>query len=165
MPKPIISAIAAIGARNRALGKGGDLIWKIPEDLQRFKRLTSGHPIIMGRKTYESIGRPLPNRTNIVVTRNPDYEADGCLVVHSLEEALARARQIENTEICIIGGSYIFTEALPQIDRLYLTLIDSDEKGDVYFPEYEQEFTRIISREDHQTKDGLKYSYVTLERE
>ena len=164
MNKPLVSAIAAIGARNRALGRGGDLIWKISKDLARFKKLTSGHPIILGRKTYESIGRALPNRTNIVVTRNPDYEAKGCIVVHSIEEALKKAREVEDTEIFIIGGSYIFEAALPNIDRLYLTLVDSDEDGDVYFPEYETEFTKEISREVGE-ENGIGFTYLTLERE
>jgi len=165
MKQPIISAIAAIGARNRALGRGNDLIWKIPEDMERFKKLTTGHPVIMGRKTYESIGRPLPNRTNIVVTRDTGYVAAGCVIAHSVDEALEKARAVEQKEIFIIGGSYIFNEALPHTNRLYLTLVDSDEEGDVYFPEYEKEFTHELEREDHQTSDGLHYTYLTLERE
>lgn len=163
MKQPTISAIAAIGARTRALGKDNDLIWNLPSDLTRFKKITSGHPIIMGRKTYESIGRPLPNRTNIIVTRNTDYEVAGCVIAHSLEEALKKAREVEQEETFLIGGGYIFKEGLPFIDRLYLTLVDDDSPADVFFPEYKDTFTKEISREDGE-ENGLHYTYLTLER-
>lgn len=164
MQKPIVSAIAAFGARTRALGKDQTLIWDMPKDRKRYSKITSGHPLIMGRKTFESIGRPLPKRTNIIVTRNPDYEAEGCLVVHSLEEALAKARELDKEEIFINGGSFIYREALPHTDRLYLTLVDSDKEGDVFFPEYEKEFTRVIEREEG-VDNSIGYTYLTLERQ
>ncbi len=160
----MISAIAAISEKDRGLGKGNDLIWKIPDDLKRFRALTSNHPIIMGRKTYESIGRPLPNRLNIVVTRNPDYQAQGILVCGSLEAALEKAKKAAGAEeIFIIGGGELYKEALPVTDRLYLTLIKANAEADVFFPEYEKEFTKEIFREEGNFGD-LKYSWVTLEK-
>jgi dihydrofolate reductase len=163
MEKPRISAIEAIG-KNRELGKRGKLIWRIPDDLKRLKQLTTGHVIIMGRKTYESIGKPLPNRTNIVVTRNPDFSEPGCLVATSVEEALAIAKKHETEEIFILGGAEIYTQALPYTDRLYLTIVDAtDPEADTFFPDY-SEFTKFIETEtrDH---NGLSYTWLTLERE
>src|SRR3989338_10723261 len=140
--KPIVSAIAAIG-KNRELGKRSDLIWRIPDDLKRLKALTTGHVVIMGRKTYESIGRPLPNRTNIIVTRNPDFTAPGCLVATSVPDALDLAREHETEEIFILGGAEIYTQALPFTDRLYLTIVDAtDPEADTFFPDY-SEFTKV----------------------
>ena len=159
---PRISAIAAIG-KNRELGKTGELIWRIPDDLKRVKELTTSNAIIMGRKTYESIGRPLPNRLNIILTRNPDYKAEGCIVVPTLEAALATARDAHITEIFIFGGAEIYKEALPLTTRLYLTLIDAeDADADAFFPDY-RDFTKVIEKEkrDH---DGLAYEWLTLER-
>lgn len=163
MTSPRISAIASIG-ENRELGKSGRLLWRIPDDLKRVKALTTGHPIIMGRKTYESIGKPLPNRTNIVITRDKSYRAEGCVVVHSLDEALAKAREVENKEVFIFGGAQIYEEAFPHIDRLYLTTIHAnDPDADTFFPDYSV-FTKAIEKEkrDH---GGLDYEWTTLERE
>ncbi len=157
-----ISAIAAIG-KNRELGKAGELIWRIPDDLKRVKELTTGNAIIMGRKTYESIGRPLPNRLNIILTRNPEYKAEGCIVVPTLDAALAAARDAHISEIFIFGGAEIYKEAMPLTTRLYLTLIDAeDADADAFFPDYSQ-FTNVIEKEkrDH---DGLAYEWLTLER-
>jgi len=158
---PNINIIAAIG-KNRELGKNNDLIWRISEDLKRFKALTTGHPIIMGRKTYESIGRPLPNRTNIVVTRNKEYNVDGCIVVSSLQDALTEAKKVDQSEIFILGGNEIFKEGLAYANRLYLTLIDATADADVYFPEY-SEFTKVVSQEDH-PEHTPAYKYTMLER-
>lgn len=161
--KPIISAIAAIG-RNRELGKRGDLVWRIPHDLGRLQRLTTGHVIIMGRKTYESIGKPLPNRTNIVVTRSGSFPDSRIFLASSVEEALAQAREREREEIFIFGGGEIYAQALPYTDRLYLTLVDATDPGaDTFFPDY-SEFTKVIETEtrDH---NGLVYAWLTLERE
>ncbi len=161
-----ISAIAAIGAQTRALGKNGDLLFKIEEDLNRFRELTKGHPVIMGRKTWESLPdavRPLPGRANIIITRQEGYEALGAAVCASLGEALTVAKQSAGSdEIFIIGGGEIYTEALSQTDRLYLTLVDDDSEGDVLFPEYPG-FTREISREEH-SDHVPPYTYLTLER-
>lgn len=157
-----ISAIAAIG-KNRELGKTGKLIWRIPDDLKRVKELTTGNAIIMGRKTYESIGKPLPNRLNIILTRNPEYKAEGCVVVPTLDAALAAARDAHISEIFIFGGAEIYKEAMSITTRLYLTLIDAeDADADAFFPDY-SEFTTVIEKEkrDH---DGLAYEWLTLER-
>ena len=157
--------IAAIGTRTRALGKGGDLLWHIPEDMKRFKTLTMGHPVIMGRKTWESIPekfRPLPGRTNIVITRTEGYEASGAVIVHDFASALKRAYEETPNEIFVIGGSQIYTEGLPYTQRLYLSLIDSDEEGDIFFPEY-SEFTKEISREEH-PESTPPYTFVVLEK-
>lgn len=161
-----INAIAAIGARSRVLGKDGDLVYKIPEDLKRFRELTTGHPVIMGRKTWESLPdsvRPLPGRANFVITRQKEYEALGAAVCPSVEDALEKAKgAVGSEEIFIIGGGEIYAEALPKTHRLYLTLIEDDAEGDTLFPEY-HEFTNVISTEDHKDEE-LPYTYITLER-
>lgn len=163
MQSPRISMIAAVGAHDRALGKNNDLLWRLPEDLKRFKQLTTGHAIIMGRKTYESIGKPLPNRTNIVITRDPSYQAEGCIVVTSLDEAIVNARDVETEEIFIIGGGQIYEQGLEYADRLYLTLIDAPSVGaDVFFPDYSA-FTKKISGE-HGVSGDIHYTWVTLEK-
>lgn len=158
-----ISIIAAIG-KNRELGYGKDLIWKIPNDLARFKTVTSGHPIIMGRKTYESIGRILPDRTNIIITRNSEFKVDGAVIVNSLEQAIEKAKgEHGSDEIFIIGGSQIFNQAIKIADKLYLTKINSEAPlADVFFPEY-PEFIKETFREAHED-DSLQYEFVNLER-
>lgn len=159
--------IAAIGARTRAIGKDNDLLWHIPEDAKHFKDITMGHPVIMGRRTWESIPekfRPLPGRANIVVSRDGSYQAKDAAVVTSLDAALAAAASaVGSDEIFIVGGGQLYTEALPRADRLYLTLIDDDAEGDTFFPEYEKEFAKVISDESHECK-GLSYRFVTLEK-
>ena len=161
-----VSAIAALGA-DRVIGKDNSLLWHIPDDLRRFKALSLGHPVIMGRKTFESIvailGRALPGRTNIVVTRDTSWNYEGALVAHSLPDAIAKAKEIDTEEIFIGGGAQIYAEALPCADRLYLTLVEDDKEGDTYFPEYEKEFTKEISRESREW-GGLRYAWITLER-
>lgn len=138
---PTISLIVAMAKGSRVIGLDGDMPWKLRRDLQNFKRLTTGHPIIMGRKTYESIGRPLPNRKNIVMTRNPEFEAEGCSVVNSLDRALLEAvfpfgEPPTTGEVFVIGGEAVYKEALPIADKLYITLVDYDGEGDAFFPEY-----------------------------
>ena len=161
--KPRVSIIAALGVKTRAIGKAGGLLWKIPGDLLRFKALTMGHPIIMGRRTYESIGRALPDRTNIVISRSSTFAPLGGLTAKSLEEALEISRKSAGSEeIFIIGGGEIYTQALPATDRLYLTLVDSEEEGDTFFPEYPY-FQKIISEETF-TNNHPPYKYVILER-
>ena len=162
-----IALIAALGARTRAIGKQGELLWRLPEDLKRFKALTSGHPVIMGRKTWESLperARPLPGRTNIVVTRQPEYEAPGAVVTDSLEAALAAAARADGAdEVFVIGGGELYAAALPRASRLYLTLVDSDAEGDAFFPAYDKDFTKECAREAR-AHEGLQYEWVTLER-
>ena len=210
MQKPQISIVVAVTKKNAAIGNGGKLLFHISDDLKRFKTLTKGHPIIMGRKTFESIGKPLPERTNIVITRNPDYKADGIIVASSLEEAIEKAlafppllskeglggggknspRLADSTpplargttttppsapllrkgweaekEIFIIGGGEIYKQALPLADKLYLTIVESGAKGDVFFPNWRKDFTKETFREERfDEKTGLKYTWVDLER-
>lgn len=145
----MISLVVAM-ARNRTIGAGGRMPWHLPEDLKEFKRVTTGHPIVMGRKTYQSIGRPLPGRTNFVVTRDPAASFDGCRVVSSLDEALAQAAAVEvpgHEEVCVIGGGEIYRQALPLADRIHLTLIDADYDGDAHFPAFDWADYRVDSRE------------------
>ena len=170
MAKPTISLIAAIGANNRALGKNGELIWHIPDDLKRFKTITSGHPVIMGRKTWESVPekfRPLPGRLNIVVTRQSNYKAAGAEVCGSLGDALKKAGN-ENSEVFVIGGGELYKEALPFADKLYMTLVHEEKNGDVFFPKYEKDFTKKVFEEERETSTDenstLKYTWVDLER-
>lgn len=161
-----INMIAGIG-RNRELGKKNQLLWHIPEDLAYFKKTTEGHPVIMGRATYESLpdfARPLPGRTNIVLARTEErYAPDGVIVAHSLDEAFEIAAK-ESAEPFVIGGASIYMQALERTDRLYLTLIDAeDPEADVFFPEYEDLFTKEIAREDHDNGTH-KFSFVVLEK-
>lgn len=161
------SVIVAIGRDpegRHLIGRKNGLVWPIPDDLKRFKALTMGHPIIMGRKTFESIGRPLPGRSNIVITRDSDWAREGALVARSIEEALAKAREIDQQEVFIIGGGEIYRQALPFASKLYLTRVDAEEEGDVFFPPFESEFTKEVFREERQTPEGLKYTWVDLER-
>ncbi|MDE2213138.1 MAG: dihydrofolate reductase [Patescibacteria group bacterium] len=166
MHKPRVSMVAAIG-KNRVLGKGGGLLWHIPEDLKRFKRLTLGHPIIMGRKTFESIAPylkgPLPGRTNIVLTRDPTWGYEGVFTCKSLEEALKKAGEFTNEEIFIGGGGELYTQALPYADKLYLTIVKDEKEGDAFFPPYERYFTKKVFEEEHEW-NGVKYTWIDFER-
>jgi len=160
-----VALIAAIGERTRAIGHGNGLLWHLPEDLKLFRARTSGHPVVMGRRTWESLPerfRPLPGRTNIVVTRDSAYEAAGAEVATTLEDALARAKLAPGgEETFVIGGGQLYTSALPFADRLYLTLVDDDAEGDTFFPEY-PEFTKII--EDRAIESTPPSRFVMLER-
>jgi dihydrofolate reductase len=156
-----IIAIAAIG-RNRGLGKDNDLIYKFPDDMKRFREETSGHPVIMGRKNFASIGRLLPGRPNIIVTRDTDFKMEGAIVAHSVEDAVAEARKLDSEKIFVIGGGEIYKAALPYTDELDLTLIDDDKPADVFFPEYENEFKKI-SEERHEY-EGTPYSFARFSR-
>jgi dihydrofolate reductase len=161
MEKARISIIAAIG-QNCELGKNNELIWRISPDLKRVKELTTGHPIIMGRKTFDSIGHPLPNRTNIVISRAQTC-IEGCLVFDTLEKGLEAARAIDTEEIFIFGGASIYTEALSHTDRLYLTQInETDANADTYFPDYST-FTKIITEDKH-PEHTPPYTWITLEK-
>ena len=162
---PEIIAIAALGERTRNICQGDQLLWTIPDDLKRVKSLTLNHPIIMGRKTYESIGRPLPGRTNIIITRNKDYQADEqCVVVNDLDAAFEAARKVEGGEqIFIFGGAEIYTLALDKTDRLMLTLVDSDKPGSAKFPEYEDKFV-VEKRYEPGGYNDLSYQWVDYVR-
>jgi dihydrofolate reductase len=163
MERPVISIIAALG-RHRELGMKNELLWRIPDDLKRFKTLTMGHAIIMGGNTFLSIGKPLPGRTNIVATRVPLPHHEGAIVVSSMEDAITEAKAVEEEEIFVIGGAQIYAAALPFADVLHLTLIDDEKEGDVFFPPYEDQFTKKTSEESGEW-NGLKYRWVDLERE
>lgn len=156
--------IAAVG-ENRELGYGNDLIWKIPSDMKRFREITRGHPVIMGRKTYESIGRLLPNRTNIIITREPNYEVEGAVIVSSLEKAIEHAKSKPGSdEIFIIGGAQIYTLGLPFADKLYITKINSQAPmADTFFPDYSGFFKKVVFSEKH-NDDGLEYEFLELVR-
>ena len=163
-----ISIICALG-KNREIGRHNKLLWKIPEDLRRFKKLTMGHVIVMGRKTFESIGRVLPGRSHVIITKNPSFNISGCYVAHSVNNALKIACDIElknngaNGEIFITGGGDIYRQTISIADRLYLTLIDdSRADADAFFPDYSR-FKRIISEESG-GYEGLKYKFLVLER-
>ncbi|NTU46025.1 dihydrofolate reductase [Candidatus Roizmanbacteria bacterium] len=160
--KPRLSIIVAVG-ENREIGKDNQLLWHISADLKRFKSLTSGHPVIMGRKTFDSIGRPLPNRLNIIVTRDTTIVAEGCTVVHSLEEAIFAAQQTETEEVFVIGGGSLYEQALPLAERLYITLVHTSFEADTFFPEYHSQFPKIIEQEEGQTED-VKYTFLVLEK-
>ncbi len=150
--------------RNRVIGKDGALPWRAPADLRHFRQLTRGKPVVMGRRTYESIGRPLPERTNIVLSRDPSFRAEGCTVVRSLDEALRVAG--DEPEVMVIGGGVLFAELVDRADRLYLTEIDAEFAGDTYFPPIDRSQWREIERAEHAPEEGdpLRYSFVVLER-
>ncbi len=150
-------------ARNRVIGKNNALPWRLSPDLKRFRRITMGHPIIMGRKTYESIGRPLDGRKNIVITRNPEFRPDGVTVAGSIDEALGLAN---DDEIMIIGGADIYAQTLSRADRIHLTLIHENFDGDAYFPEIDSKEWKEAEREDIEpgVDAAFGYSFVTLER-
>ena len=153
---PRICLIAALAA-NRVIGKDNALPWRLPADLKRFKQLTIGHPVVMGRKTYESIGKPLPGRRNLVITRNRGYGAAGCEVVHSLDAALAACRGAE--QIFIIGGAELYREALPRAQRLEFTEIHAEFAGDALFPEFPIEQWHETGREVHGDESGIPFRY------
>lgn len=156
----MITIIAAI-ANNNALGKDNQLIWHLSADLKRFKKLTTGHYIIMGRKTFESIGKPLPNRTTIIITRNKNYKQEGCLVANSLESAI---KMVENdTSPYIVGGAQIYNEAIKVVDKMDITLIHHDFEADVFFPKIDLTIWKESWREDHKAdgKNKYNYSFVT----
>jgi dihydrofolate reductase len=158
-----LSIIAAM-AENRVIGVNNTLPWRLPADLRHFRRLTTGHHVIMGRRNYESIGRPLPERTNIVVTRNRDYRAPGCQVRHSLEEALRDAGG--DPEVFVIGGAEIYRQALDKADRIYLTLVHATVPGDTFFPEFDPGDWSEISRTRHEAdeKNPHACSFVIYDR-
>lgn len=162
-----ISMIAAM-AHQRIIGKDQKMPWYLPADLAFFKKTTMGSPILMGRKTYESIGRPLPGRLNLVVTRNPALKIEGCEVVTSLDEAMAVAKEksSESNEVFITGGSHLYESFLDKADRLYLTMIDADLEGDTYFPDYMQYKWQEVERIEHSAdkKNSYPYSFITLDR-
>jgi dihydrofolate reductase len=162
MPAPRIAIVAAV-ARNGVIGRGNALPWRLPDDLQHFKRLTLGHPIVMGRRTWESLPGILPGRRHIVVTRDLHYDAPGAEIAHSLDQAVAAAG---GDEVLVVGGAELYAQALPLAQRLYLTLVDADVEGDARFPPLDPGEWREVAREAYPADDRHAYpfSFVTLER-
>ncbi|MFN8353402.1 MAG: dihydrofolate reductase [Spirosomataceae bacterium] len=175
----MISIVVAI-AQNGTIGKNNQLLWHLPADLKHFKTITTGHTVVMGRKTYESIGRPLPNRTNIVISRNLDFKAEGCIVVRSLEEAIREVKgesekvkegNLENTlhftlspfTLFVIGGAEIYRQALPWVDKIYLTEVKAEIDGDAFFPVLRPDEWHEIARNSHKADEKNQYDYDFVE--
>lgn len=164
-----LSLIVAM-AENHVIGRNNQLPWHLPEDLRYFKRVTMGKPVIMGRKTFDSIGRPLPGRTNIIITRNPDYQVDKARVVHDLDSAIELCRHIVSfdgkKEAMVIGGAEIYRQALPQAHRLYLTRVHAEVAGDAHFPAFEESEWLEVERETQPASGSnpFDYSFTVLER-
>jgi dihydrofolate reductase len=158
-----LALIAAL-ADNRVIGRDNRLPWRLSADLRHFKTVTMGKPVIMGRNTYESIGKPLPGRSNIVLTRDPHYQAPGCQVVHSLDQALEAAAG--HAEVMVIGGAQLYRQAIDRAKRLYLTRVKADVEGDTLFPEFDPAQWRELDRESHRADDKNEhdYEFITLER-
>lgn len=155
----IVSAIVA-AAKNNVIGKDNEIPWYLPADLAYFKKTTLNHHVIMGRKCYDSVGRPLPKRVNIVVTRNPFFKADGVIVAHSVEEALGVAFDGGETEVFILGGGHIYRESMELWDKLYLTEVDLEPEGDVFFPEIDASEWTETWREAHDADAKNEHAYV-----
>lgn len=157
--------IVAALAENRVIGKDNDLVWHLPKDLKHFKSLTLGHPMVMGRKTFESFGKPLPGRTNIIVTRDKNYKVEGCIVVHSLQEGIEKAKELDN-DIYIAGGAEIYKQVLPRTDLMYLTHVKARPDGDTFFPEFPKEEWKETARESFEPDEKHLYGFdfVTWER-
>ena len=161
----IISIIVAM-AKNRVIGNKNALPWRLPADMEHFRQLTVGKPVIMGQKTFESIGKPLPGRTNIVLTLDENFQAPGCIIAHSVDEALQTAKKKGTGEVMVAGGASVYRQFLPLTNKMYLTLINKDFEGDAYFPEFDEkdweETERIENKPD---KDNhYQYNFITLER-
>lgn len=164
MPAPVLALVVAMD-RHRLIGANGGLPWHLPDDLKRFRAITMGHPILMGRRTWESLGRPLPGRHNIVVTRQPGYVAAGATVAGSLDAALAAAGAVP--EAMVIGGAALYAEALARAQRLYLTEVDGTFAGDTWFPPWRSDEWREMAREVHpaDARHACPFSFVVLQRE
>lgn len=159
-------SLVLAASRNGIIGRGGGLPWRMPADLAHFKRLTMGHHVIMGRKTWESIGRPLPGRTFVVLSHDPDLRIEGCSVVCTLEEALAVARSAGEDQAFVIGGAQIYALALPRADRVHLTRIEADVEGDTRAPDFEALGWREVERDEHPAdeRNPHPYAFCVLER-
>lgn len=165
----MIVALVSAMARNRVIGRANALPWRLPADMAHFKALTTGHPVIMGRKTFESLGRPLPNRTNVVVTRDRQYQPHGGLAAYSIDAALATAAAHTGAggpEVFVIGGEQLYRQMLPHADRLYLTLVEAEMEGDAWFPDFDWQEWREIDRRIHPVdpRNPHACTFLTLER-
>jgi len=159
----IVTIIAAM-SENRVIGRHNKLPWHLPADMKHFKRLTMGKPVVMGRKTFESIGKPLAGRTNIVITRNLQYHTDNCIIVHSIDEAFNITKT--SNELMVIGGASFYEQALPLADRMYLTLVHTTLTGDALFPQYKEEEWVEVKRSDHEADEvnPVAYSFIEMRR-
>ncbi len=162
-PRSSLSILVAM-SQNRTIGINNTLPWHIPEDLKRFKALTMGHHMIMGRKTFDSIGKPLPGRTTVIVTRNQGLKIEGCIIAHTLAEAIAACAG--DDEIFVVGGAELYAQAMPLTDTLYITEIQQDVGGDAHFPSFDKSVWQEVSRERHsqEAPQALKYHFVSYRR-
>ena len=161
----MIRSIIVAKSENNVIGKDNDLVWKMPADLKHFRSTTTGHFIVMGRKTLEATEKPLPGRTSIVITRQKDFRAEGCLVVHSLEEAYELGRKYRQEEVFILGGGEIYKQAMESADKIYLTEIRETFEGDTYFPEVDPEVWEETSRVEHKADEKNPHDYTFVEYE
>jgi dihydrofolate reductase len=161
MPRPAVSLVAIV-ARDGGIGHRGGLLVRLPEDLRRFKAITLGSPVVMGRKTWQSIGRALPGRRSIVITRDPGVRAEGAETASSLDEALALAA--DAPVVHVIGGAEIYALALPLADELHLTELDAEFPADTFFPAWDRSRFALVAREPHETAEGLRYAFTTYKR-
>ena len=155
----MVSIIVAT-EKNNGIGNQNALLWHLPNDLKRFKAITSGHPIIMGRKTFDSIGRPLPNRTNIIITKNKDLNIDGCVIVHTLQDAILAC---EGKDVFIIGGGSIYEQAMEMADMIYLTMVDVSLEADTHFPKIDDNVWEIVHSESHSKDEKHQYDYQFID--
>ena len=162
MNNPRISSIVAVAKKDRAIGFKNKLLWHIPEDMKHFREVTKGHTVIMGQVTYESIGRPLPNRLNVVLTLDDDFKADGITIARSIKDGINIAKENDKEEIFIIGGASIYKQTIDIIDRLYVTEVEGDYEADTFFPDYSQ-FTKVIS-DTESSDEKYKYKFRVLEK-
>lgn len=163
-PSPTITMIVA-ATRNLCIGKDNQMLWHLPKDFQYFKQVTTGHPIIMGRKTFESIGRPLPNRSNIVITRNSHYKAHGIKVVHTVQQAIQHAQTCPGgDDIMIIGGGHIYEQCMPRCHRIYLTEVDTVIDGDAYFPKIDPSQFTCKEMSEWMKEKNLSYRFTLWQR-
>ncbi|MFA0960960.1 dihydrofolate reductase [Roseivirga sp. BDSF3-8] len=159
----MIRSIIVAKSENNVIGKDNDLVWKMPADLKHFRTTTTGHFIVMGRKTLEATQKPLPGRTSIVITRQQDFRAEGCLVVNSLEEAYALGEKYRQEELFILGGGEIYKQAMTSADKIYLTEIKETFKGDTYFPEIDYTIWKEVKREEHKADEKNPHDYAFIE--
>ena len=145
----MVSLIVAVG-QNNEIGNKGQLLWRIPDDLKNFKRITMGHHLIMGRKTFDSIGKPLPGRTTVIITRQKDYSVEGCVVVNTLEAAIETARLAGDQEAMVIGGGEIYKQSLPFIDKMYFSKVDFNGEADTFFPQMDFSQWDLLENEEHE---------------
>ena len=153
-------SLVVAASTNNVIGRDGGLPWHLPDDLRHFKRITTGKPVIMGRKTFESIGRPLPDRHNIVMTRDPDYVAEGCDVVASVEEAMDLTGEAD--EVMVIGGGQVYRDFLPRADRIYMTRVQAEVQGDTRFPNIDESTWRLVSSEHHAADDRHAFAFEMM---